>query len=377
MRASQLCIYDEIQTRKNFFCVEHSKTGYDKKGGKRRVFYGWYLLAAGTAVLAIHGATFTYGLVAFFLPIATTLNISRGLLSTVFSFTRLESGLLGPVEGYLIDRFGPRKMMLLGALLFGTGFFLLGLIESLMHFFLVFALIALGGSLAGFLPVATAVQNWFSRRRGMATGISAAGANIGGSLVVLVAMVITLMGWRSTATLIALVIWIAIPPLALLMRHRPQDYGYLPDGDQPQERETETVDDTPRGGKSVEATPDLEERLGDFTPMQALRTRAFYLVATAHSFSLLIVGAVTIHTIPRLVDAGVSYEAAALILTIMTIVSVLGRMSGGYLGDRVGRKVVIIVSFIMMAIGMVVLATAESFAQATVFAVLYGLGYER
>jgi len=354
--------------------VENWKTGYAKKGGKRRVFYGWYLLAAGTAVLAIHGATFTYGFAVFFLPLATTLNVSRGLLSTVFSLTRLESALLGPVDGYLIDRFGPRKILLLGALLFGTGFFLFSRIESLMHFFLVFALLALGGSLAGFLPVTTAVQNWFSRRRGMATGISAAGVNIGGSLVVFVAMMITLVGWRSMATLIALVIWIAIPPLALLIRHRPQDYGYLPDGDQPQERETETVDGTP-SGESVKVTPVLNEGPDNFTPMQALRTRAFYLVAIAHSFSLLIVGSVTIHTIPRLVDAGVSYEAAALILTITTIVAVLGRMSGGYLGDRVGRKVVIVASFIMMAAGMVVLATAESFAQATVFAVLYGLGY--
>ena len=134
-----------------------------------------------------------YGLNAFFVPLAMTLGTSRGALSLAFSFTRLESAILGPIEGFLIDRFGPRRLMLIGFAVLGMGFLMFSRVNSLLGFYVVFPVIILGGSLSGFLPVVTAVNNWFSRRRGLATGICSAGVNVGGVLVAVVALTVTFL----------------------------------------------------------------------------------------------------------------------------------------------------------------------------------------
>ena len=314
------------------------------------IFFGWWLLGAGTVVMVMQGGLYAYGFPAFFVPLAATLGTSRGALSLAFSFTRLESSLLGPIEGYLIDRFGPRGIMYLGMALLGLSFILFSFVSSLLQFYLVFPIIALGASLSGFLPVITAVNNWFSRRRGLATGICSAGVNVGGVLVAMVALSISQYGWRSTAVIIGIVIWLLGFPLAAMMRHKPYPYGYLPDGDDPAGGRDSS---SGRDSTSAEDTP-------DFTPMQALKTPAFWFIASAHGFSLFIVGSVSIHQIPLLVDAGISFETSATILAFMTLVAMLGRVAGGWLGDIMGRKLILVACFLLMSAGVVVLATAQT-----------------
>ena len=333
-----------------------------------RIFYGWWLLGAGTVVLAMQGAFMAYGLNAFFVPLAVTLGTSRGALSLAFSFTRLESAILGPIEGFLIDRFGPRRLMFIGFAVLGMGFLMFSRVNSLLGFYVVFPVIILGGSLSGFLPVVTAVNNWFSRRRGLATGICSAGVNVGGVLVAVVALFIGAYGWRAAAVMIGLIIWLLGFPLAAMIRHRPQPYGYLPDGDDPEEHEVSSGDGTAHPSADSIESP-------DFTPMQALKTPAFWTISACHGLSVLIISMVTIHQIPLLVDAGMSFETAASVLAFMTGVAAVGRVVGGYLADKVGMKPTLLVCFFLMSAGVVVLASAQTVQQAIVYAVLYGLGY--
>ena len=154
-------------------------------------------------------------------------------------------------------------------------------------------------------------------------------------------------------------------PLTAMMRHKPYPYGYLPDGDDPDEYR----------GASAEGRPTADDETPDFTPMQALKTPAFWFIASAHGFSLFIVGSVSIHQIPLLVDAGISFETSATILAFMTLVAMIGRVAGGWLGDIMGRKLILVVCFLLMSAGVVVLATAQTIPQAMLYAVLYGLGY--
>ncbi|MFC1935166.1 MFS transporter [Chloroflexota bacterium] len=327
--------------------------------------------------MTMHGGVFGYGFTAFFVPLAAELATSRGVLSIAFSFTRLESGLLGPIEGLLIDRFGPRKMMLIGYALFGLSFLLFSQVHSLLTFYVVFALLALGASLAGLLPIVTTVNNWFVRRRGLATGIALAGINVGGMLIAVMALAITSFGWRTVAVGIAIMLWVLGPPVAAMMRHRPQSYGYLPDGDMPEESNSSLP--TGRSSEEIGAAQKPPARFAgessDFTPGQALRTPAFWLLAFAHSFSLLIVGSVTIHEIPLLVDAGMTYESAAAVLSFMTAMAVVGRVGGGFVGDKLGMKPTLVVSFVLMSVGLMVLGTAQSLVPAVLFAITYGFGY--
>ena len=331
----------------------------------RKVFYGWWLLAAGTLIMVIQGSLYAYGFSAFFIPLAKTLKTSRGTLSLAFSFTRLESGLLGPAEGFFIDRFGPRGIMLVGFVLFGLAYLLFSQIDSIFRFYLIFPLIALGASMSGFLPVVTAVNNWFDRRRGLATGISSAGVNLGGVLVGFVAQAIDIFGWRTTAVGVSVLLWVMGLPLTLMMRHRPQDYGYRPDGNL-------SNNGNPKAGSGMEM--DSGTVLG-VTAKQALGTSAFWVIAICHAFSVLIIGAVTVHEIPLLVDAGLSFQLAAWTLSFMTGVALVGRIAGGYIGDLFGKKPALITCFILMSAGVLVLATATTLREALIFAVLYGVGY--
>ncbi len=332
-----------------------------------RMFYGWWLLGAGTIVMVMQGGLYAYGFSAFFVPLAATLGVSRGVLSLAFSFTRLESSLLGPIEGYVIDRFGPRGIMYIGFVIFTLSFLLFSRVNTLFGFYLVFPLIALGASMSGFLPVVTAINNWFSRRRGLATGISSAGVNIGGVLVAIVALSISHFGWRTAALMIAMLIGTLGIPMAAMMRHKPQDYGYLPDGDTPHNTQSDKSEDLASNSKE-NADP-------DFTAMQAIRTPAFWFISAAHGFSLFIVGSISIHQIPLLVDVGISYEKSASILAFMTFMAMIGRIGGGYLGDVVGRKTILVICFFMMSVGVIVLATAQTVFQALIYAVIYGIGY--
>jgi MFS family permease len=241
-------------------------------------------------------------------------------------------------------------------------------VNSLLGFYVVFPVIILGGSFSGFLPVVTAVNNWFSRRRGLATGICSAGVNVGGVLVAVVALFIGAYGWRAAAVMIGLIIWLLGFPLAAMIRHRPQPYGYLPDGDDPEEHEVSSGDGTAHPSADSIESP-------DFTPMQALKTPAFWTISACHGLSVLIISMVTIHQIPLLVDAGMSFETAASVLAFMTGVAAVGRVVGGYLADKVGMKPTLLVCFFLMSAGVVVLASAQTVQQAIVYAVLYGLGY--
>tara|TARA_B100001123_G_scaffold451246_1_gene629010 strand:- start:2699 stop:3964 length:1266 start_codon:yes stop_codon:yes gene_type:complete len=331
----------------------------------KKIFYGWWLLVGSTGVMVMQGAFNAYGFPVFFVPLAASLGTNRGLLSMAFSFSRLESSLLGPFEGYLIDKLGPRKIMYLGFAIWGLGFLLFSRVNSITTFFMVFPIIALGASLAGFLPAITAVNNWFSKRRAFATGITSAGVNLGGILVALLVLSISSIGWQSTSFLLGIIIWIAGFPLAKIIRHKPQDYGYLPDGEL----------DPVVLNENLSSDNYLQVESSDFSWQQALKTPAFWLLASAHGFSLFIVGTVSIHQMPLLDDAGITFEMAGTIVAIMTAIAMAGRVLGGYLGDKFGRKLILLACFSMMSIGVLLLATTKTVSQSILYAFFYGLGY--
>ena len=143
----------------------------------------------------ITSALFVYGFSAFFIPWRESFGWSRAVLGSVVGLSRLEIGLVAPVAGWIIDRYGPRRVMLLGMGMMGLGFFALSQVNSLLMLYIVFiGFLAPGISLGTDRPVQVAVANWFSRRRGRAMGLLMTGAGLGGSAVFLFALVIDTFG---------------------------------------------------------------------------------------------------------------------------------------------------------------------------------------
>src|SRR3990172_671021 len=205
----------------------------DKMKPRRKLFYGWWMVVASIFMHFVGGGLFYYGFTVFFNPIRNTFGWTAAVTSVAFSLQRLESGLLGPVAGFLVDRVGPRRMMLAGWSIGGLGFLLMSRIDSLWAFYGAFVVIAFGMSFASGIVMNTAIANWFTRQRSRALALTFLGPGLSGTLVPLLAFFIDKLGWRETLTYAAFALWGVGIPLSLVMRHKPARYGYLPDGDAP------------------------------------------------------------------------------------------------------------------------------------------------
>lgn len=328
------------------------------------IFYGWWIVLAGTVGMVLQGGLYFYGFSVFFVPLVNEFGWTRAAISGVFSLSRLESGLAGPVEGYLTDRFGPRKLMFLGIVLMGLGFVLLSRVDSIVLFYIVFIfMVALGTSLGTQTPVATAIGNWFIRKRGLAFGVYHVGVGVGGLVVPLLAWLITQTGWRTAAVVIGVVVWVCGIPLSMIMRHKPEQYGYLPDGDTVARSES-TPSHAREAGKAS-----LSEM--DFTPVEALKTSAFWLLSFAFALRITATNGVALHLIPYLVDVGFTPEMAAMLLGAVGVMSILGRGGIGWLGDVLDKRYVLAVSHGVIALGILLLMGVQSLWSAALFLIVF------
>ena len=338
-----------------------------------RVFYGWWIVAGGFSLQAIVGSLMIHSFTAYFPLLQAQFGWSRALLSGAFALSRAESGILGPLQGWLIDKFGPRMMVRVGMMMFGAGFILFSQTDSVLDYYLTFALMAAGSSIAGFLTVATTVVNWFERRRGVAMGIAMSGFGVGGLLVPAVAWSLTSVGWRPTAFFSGILIILVGLPIAQLMRQRPEQYGYLPDG--ATASTPQSAEDPSQESLKLGDTPDRDDA-ADFTAREAMRTPAFWLLSLGHSMALFTVGAVSLHLIPHVIDSvGLSITAASSAVVVMTVFNIVGQLGGGLLGDKFSKRWLAALAMLVHSVALLILAYATTILPVFIFAVLHGTAW--
>ena len=338
-----------------------------------RVFYGWWIVAAGFAIQALSGGLLFHGFTIYFLPLQAEFGWSRTLLATVFTMTRFESAILGPAQGWAIDRFGPRIIVLVGVLIFGSGFMVMSRMQSLPMFFFAFLLLAMGSSLGGFLPVTATVANWFSVKRSLAMGIAMSGMGVGGMTVVALAWSITSYGWRPTAVVSGVLVWLIGIPAAMLLRHKPEQYGYLPDGrHQSSSSQHDGTEPISGGAPAIQKMP-LDE---SFSAREAMRTSAFWTISVGHAFAVMVVSTVSIHQVPHMVQrVGLSLEAAGAIVAFLLAVTVMGQLGGGYLADRFNKRALLVSCMLGHMLGLLILAYATTVGHLLLFAIFHGLAW--
>jgi MFS family permease len=332
-----------------------------------RLFYGWWIVIIGCIQDAVKGGTFNTGFTLYFLPVLTELHLSRAATSLPFSLAKLESALEGPLVGYLIDRFDVRVMLVLGTTLAGLGFVLLSFTHSYLFFVLVFIGPMSMGFQAGFNQATMAtVNHWFRRKRGLAMSIVQTGQALGGILIFpLVALAVLKLGWRPAALLSGLVVLMLLP-LVLLIRRSPESMGLLPDG------ERRAVHDPSEGApRPVHRPRDTQE----FTAREALRTPAFWLLATFHGLRNVPYSGVSVHLVPLLVWKGLDQPTAAFFVGLTALSTVIVRPLTGWLGDRQSKQRIGVVGVLLGAVGLVVLTYSEGALWPLVFfAILFSFG---
>ena len=328
-------------------------------------FFGWWVVFASAAIVFLTGGTFFYGFSVLFNPIVREFGWSRAAVSFAFSLRTEVGGVAAPAVGFLVDRVGPRRLMVIGVAIVALGFFLLSRTQALWTFYGSVVVIAIGMSAAAGPVAMLAVAYWFRRRRGRALAFLAMGTGASGIMVVVLAWLISVFEWRNALIIIAVVQLAVCLPLALSIHNRPEDIGLHPDNESP-EADGE--------GKAPVALG-VAQREG-LTVRQALRSSAFWRLAVAVSLGNLGAVAIIVHQIPFLTGSiGLSEGAAAASVTGMTLVSVGGRFGFGYVADFMDKRFVMAGAYAMLALAVLLFAAVYEPWQVFLAVPLFGLGW--
>jgi len=331
------------------------------------VFFGWWIVLAAVLVGLYVGGIVVYGFTAIFAPLIAEFGWSYATVSFAASLRGAESGVLEPVMGRLVARWGPRRVVFAGGLFTAGGLLLLSKTTSLVMYYGAFVLLACGMSSCGTTVLVTGVANWFRKRLAFATGVALCGFGLGGLVLPVLVSLIARHGWRNAFELLALGALLLILPLSLVFRHHPEDYGYTADGEGgspglPEAVERASGPALPEAGMSVSA---------------AVRERSFWCLTLAFTFYTAAIITTVTHVMPYLEGLGISRLVASMVATAIPVLSIAGRLGLGWMADRRSRSTICIISYIMMSAGTLCFAAVSWLGawSLLLFVLLFSVGY--
>jgi len=342
----------------------------------RGVPYCWWLVPLTGFIKVLTSAPLFHAMAIWTVALESHFGWSRTQLSMAFALTRIEGGVMGPIEGYLTDRLGTRRMVFLGLLVLGAGFLFFWRVQHLWMFYAAFMVMSLGHSLGGWVPVTTVLNNWFDRHRAKAMGWSNTVSRLGGLLLV-PALAFAIdpdqdrLGWELAALSLGIFTLLIAWPLSQLIRDRPEDYGELPDGDLPA---SSPVIPTQHEASTPPAN-EPKPRTIDFTATQALRTPAFWFISLGHGFTSMVIIAIMAHLGLLMKDQGFDVQTTGWVISVYSGVSMASQVFGGYVGDRIPLRIAIFIFTTIQAAAVLLLTAATTISMVYLFAVLFGIGF--
>lgn len=328
-----------------------------------RVYYGWYVLAVAMLGSFLAAGTSQLLMSAMVRPLSDELGTSRSAVTAAISLGTILAGFLSPIIGRLADRYGPRPLMTLGALLLVGTYFGIAAVGELWQFYVVYVLgRGLTGSLVMSVVPQTAATNWFRRMRGRALGLLAMSTPLGGStLAFIAAFLADGPGWRIAYVIFGTAVALLLVPLAaLVLRRRPEDLGLLPDG--AVVPATRAAGDASHG-QSVEF---------GWTLGEALRTPALWLLIVGSILAAMANTAVGFQMVSYFVDVGIPTTAAVSALGVYALSGALASGLWGWLTERFSERGLAIGGMIACAVVTLYLLGVRDVPHAFVFAILFG-----
>ena len=327
----------------------------------RRVFYGWWVVVA-SAVGLFWGIPITvYSFSVFFKPLMQEFHVGRAAVSLAYTLKLLTSALCAAPIGWLTDRWGPRRVILIstaivGSILLANRVFSGGIAQ--LYCFYVLLGVSVGG--VGPIPYGFLVSHWFDRFRGLALGLTMLGIGVGAAVMPSIAQtLIARFGWKTAYSVLgASVLLICWPVLAFFLKDKPGDFGLLPDG-------------------APAETDGMGAVMQGLTAREAWRTADFWLIACAFTLVSASVQGCLIHIAPMLSDRNLSARAAAVGSSVIGSAVLVGRVGTGYLLDRTFAARLASLLFAVSALGIALLLPGNRpVAFAGAFLVGTGLGAE-
>lgn len=329
---------------------------------KRPFFYGWWIVICCFFLLFLYAGAGFYSFSIFIAPLEAAFGWSRSQISLAMTIYLIVHGIMSPLVGHLVERYGPRRVMTVFATGFGISFILVSLTESLMYFYLSYALLAVMSSGVSFVPVSAVLARWFIRRRGTAIGISMVGISVGGFVMSpLIEVLNSTYSWRAAFVFLGIVVWvIGLPMTLFVIRGTPRDMGLLPDNEQ-------------RDPSAPVGSSDGMEDIDDGWPLKpALLSRKFWLVVATFILAPTAQMGVLQHQVPLITDIGISAAAAAAALGFTAGLGGVGKLSFGRISELMPVHYTALLCFGLQALSVVVLYQASSMLSVWIYVFLFG-----
>lgn len=321
-----------------------------------RFFYGYIIVIAGFLIMVITwGGVQSFGV--FLKPMAAEFGWTRAMASGAYSIGMFVSGLFFIVTGRLNDRFGPRIIITICGVSLGLAYLLISQINALWQLYMLYGIMVAMGLSSGFVPLTSTVARWFVKRRGLLTGIVTsgygAGALIGPPVVV---WLIASYGWRSSYFIIGITALVLLTLIAQFLRRDPSQKGLRPYGENEVKQEGLALGDS------------------GFSPKEAINTSQFWMFGGMYFCVGFGLSAVLVHIVPHATDLGISAMVAANILAVIGGLNFAGRIVIGSIGDRIGIKPSLIISFTLMLVAFILLSVAKELWMFYLLAAVLGFG---
>jgi len=333
---------------------------------KPGVFYGYWIVGCAFSFSFIQTGC---GLAAFSLftkPLQADLGWGRGGIMIAFTIFMVIQGVLGPLVGRVVDRYGVKRVIGIGAMVTGLGFVLLSQISNLWEFYLSYTVVGIGMTAIGPIPASAVVSNWFERKRGLAIGIMSSGVGIGTLVVspLIGGYFIPNLGWRASYLALALITWVVLIPLALwVVKTKPADMGLYPDGIE--------------APKAVNVTPASPSAASGQTLKTALATPTLWLISTVFLLSCFSLSGVMQNQVPHLQDIGFPAVTAATVLGVVGLGSAIGKLGFGWLCDRIPAKYACAIGLMLQMVSIIIFISVEPASPMAIiwlYAIIFGLG---
>jgi MFS family permease len=327
-----------------------------------RMFFGWKVAIASAIILGLQSSLILQAFGNYAVVLQDRFGWSKTTISVAYSFNRAESGLLGPLHGWMLQRFGNKRVMQVGAVIIVIGFVWFSQISSPLWFIVSFFVIAVGAGLSGFMTVNTEVVHWFARHRAKALSLTGLGIAAGGLFAPLIVVALTQLGWRATAVLSGLLLGSVTLALSQMFGSSPAKRGLPLDG---------IENPSPAIGRQAASLSAVH-----LTARQAVRTSAFWYLAIGHAAALLVVGSVIAHLSLYLTEEqGYTLQGASFVLAGITVTQIIGMAVGGVLGDRLDKRWLSAGAMFGHVAGLLMLTFATSALMVWGFVVLHGLAW--
>ena len=307
------------------------------------IFYGWRMVGLVTAIRIVGGGLHQFGFTVFFLPISQDLGISRAATSLAFSLSRAQGAIEAPLVGYLIDRYGPRPIIVTAAFLAGVGYILLSWVNSYTTFMIVYLGVICLAFVAGFVHSPLVVANsWFIRQRARAMTVVSAAVPIGGAMISpLLAIGVASIGWRWSAFASGCIFLLVCLPLSFQLRRSPESMGLLPDGE---------IKEFSMAGAEAMGAAAIEN--AELTSGEAMKTPVFWLLVVSMMARVTCYSTATVHFVPLMVWKGLSEGAAASLLGAFAFINLVAHFVLGWIADRVNKPKLLTACHVLPALSV-------------------------